>query len=298
MEMIEVEAFVSVAEAGSFTRAAAALHVSQPAISRRIELLERELGAPLFERVHSGARLTDAGAEFLPHARRVLAAVRDGAAAVRALETGESGTVVLALVGTLASTDLALKLRAFRDVNPAVRLALRTARSAEVSALVQQGEVTLGLRYFRDPSPAVVSLPVQDEALVIVCAGHSSLAGSGQLKPLALAGVPWIGFPMGSGSSGEPFTHVLERKLLQVGLDPSEFIAIDSLTAQKRLIEADFGIGMLPGSSVEEELRLGTLHTLAVAELETSVPVVAIHRREGYLGPVSRRLLSVLARVP
>ena len=59
MEMIEIEAFVTIAESGTFTRAAEALHCSQPAISRRIELLERELGAPLFERIHSGVRLTD-----------------------------------------------------------------------------------------------------------------------------------------------------------------------------------------------------------------------------------------------
>ena len=56
--MIEIEAFVTIAEAGTFTRAAEMLHCSQPAISRRIEPLERELGAPLFERIHSGVRLT------------------------------------------------------------------------------------------------------------------------------------------------------------------------------------------------------------------------------------------------
>ena len=61
MELNEIEAFVTINRAGGFTRAAELLHLSQPAVSRRIELLERELGAPLFERLSNGIRLTEAG---------------------------------------------------------------------------------------------------------------------------------------------------------------------------------------------------------------------------------------------
>jgi len=294
MEMIEIEAFVAIAQAGSFTRAAEKLRLSQPAVSRRIELLERELGAPLFERFHGGARLTQAGEAFLPHARQVLAAARDGTAAVLALEGGETGTVVLALVGTLASTGLTARLHAFRDTHPQVRLALRTARSAEVSALVLQGEAALGLRYFPDPSPKISSRFVEDEELVVVCAGHARLAEPHASEPAALAGLAWVGFPVGIGSSGEPFTHVLERQLLRAGLEDAEIIPIDSLTAQKRLIEADFGLGLLPRSSIEEELRLGTLRVLPIDVLATTVPVFALQRRDGYLLPAARRLLTML----
>jgi DNA-binding transcriptional LysR family regulator len=104
MEMIEIEAFVAVARHGGLTRAAAALQISQPAVSRRLDLLERELGARLFERQRGGMRLTDAGAAFLPHAHQVLASVRDGTAAVQALEQEDRGHITLAPVGTLAST--------------------------------------------------------------------------------------------------------------------------------------------------------------------------------------------------
>jgi DNA-binding transcriptional LysR family regulator len=292
MEMIEIEAFVTIATAGSFTRAAEELHISQPAVSRRIDLLERELGAPLFERVPGGARLTEAGEAFLPFARQVLAATRDGIAAVRELDAGEAGTVTLALVGTLASTRLTDRLRAFRETYPGIRLLLRTARSDEVSRLVQQGEVSLGLRYFPDPSAAVVSAHVEDEDLVVVCASHVDVADVRQ--PEGLAGVPWVGFPPGAGSSGEPFTRVLERQLASVGLDDAEIVAIDSLTAQKRLIEAGFGLGLLPASSIIEEVRLGTLRILPIPALATTVPVFAIHRKAGYLGPATRRLLATL----
>src|SRR5438445_10672945 len=75
MELTEIAAFIAIKRTGGFTRAAELLHISQPAISRRIELLERELGAPLFERLSSGIRLTAAGEAFLPYAQHVLAPI-------------------------------------------------------------------------------------------------------------------------------------------------------------------------------------------------------------------------------
>lgn len=291
MELNEIEAFVTITRAGGFTRAATVLCISQPAISRRIELLERELGAPLFERLPAGVRLTEAGQAFLPYAQQVLAAMHDGAAAVRALEEEEQGSITLALVGTLASTRLTGQLQAFRESYPRVRLLLRTARSAEVSDLVQQGDALLGLRYFADARTEILcSLLVMHEPLQIVSAAHSRLLGGNPTEPLALQGIPWINFPTGMGSSGEPFARLLAQQLLRHGLEDAEMITIDSLTAQKRLIEADFGIGLLPASSIEEELRLGTMQVLPIAALQTTVPVMLIYRCQGYLSRAARRL--------
>jgi DNA-binding transcriptional LysR family regulator len=298
MELIEIEAFLAVAKAGSFTAAADQLFISQPAISRRIELLERELAAPLFERGRGGAALTDAGDVFLEFARQAVAALRDGAGAVAELRDGSRGTVALALVGTLTSTRLTARIRVFRAENPFVRVTLRTARSDEVSLLVQTGEAAIGLRYFPDPSPAVESHWVEDEALCIVCAADSRLV-SGDAPPVAaLRGVPWVSFPLGVASSGEAFTSLLRQRLAAHMLDDAEIIAIDSLTAQKRLIEADFGLGMLPRSSIDEELRLGTLRVLAIPELEAVAPVYAIRRRGGYLSAAGEAMLAMLLAAP
>ena len=88
MELDHVEAFVAIVRRGGFTRAAETLHLSQPAISRRVHLLEGELGAPVFDRIRSGAVLTDAGRAFLPYAESMLASTRDGFDAVAALRGG------------------------------------------------------------------------------------------------------------------------------------------------------------------------------------------------------------------
>src|SRR5215467_2566319 len=106
MELDQAETFVAIVRRGGFTRAAASLHLSQPAVSRRLDLLERELGRPLFDRTRGGARLTEAGRAFLPHAEALLASMRDGLEAVRGLERADHGAVTLAMVGTLANTVL------------------------------------------------------------------------------------------------------------------------------------------------------------------------------------------------
>src|SRR5262249_2306384 len=110
--------------------------------------------APLFERIRSGAVLTEAGRTFLPHAEAVLASMRDGLDAVRALHQVDRGTITLALVGTLASTTLTSCLQRFRDAHPRVELRLRTALSQEVSVLVRRGRAPLAPRPRTGPRAA------------------------------------------------------------------------------------------------------------------------------------------------
>ncbi len=298
MELDHVEAFVAIVRRGGFTRAAATLHLSQPAISRRVHLLERELGAPLFERIRGGAVLTDAGRAFLPHAEALLASMRDGIDAVGALRGADRGVVTLAVVGTLASTSLTARLRRFRDSYPAIDLRVRTALSREVSELVRRGDATLGLRYDVDPHPDLVSTPVHDEPMVPVCSAHHRLAHARRVDAAALAGERWITFPLRPGPAREPYASALERGLAIVGVSASEIIPIDSLTAQKRMVEAGFGLALLQESSVNEELRAGTLCALRIPAMLVTIPVVLIHRRRAYLSGAAQALMAILASWP
>ena len=298
MDFAIIEAFVAVVQFGGFTRAADALHLSQPALSRRIGLLEGDLGRPVFERGRRGARLTDAGRTFLPHAQAALACLRDGAAAVQALAQGDAGRVTLAIVGTLASTELTAQLRRFRDDHPRLQVLLRTGNSAEVSGLVRRGEATLGLRYFADPAPGIVSRDLYREALVVVAAAGHPLAEARRIAPERLSGESWIAFPPRRGSAVDPFGQVVARALAKAGLDGSDRVMIDSLTAQKRLVEAGFGLALVPESSVREELGLQTLRRLDVPALQATIDVTLIHRKGAFLSPATRRLLGVLSTPP
>jgi DNA-binding transcriptional LysR family regulator len=298
VELDHVDAFIAIVRRGGFTRASASLHLSQPAISRRIGLLERELGAPLFERVRSGVVLTDAGRAFLPHAEAMLASLRDGVAAVGALRGASRGSVGLAVVGTLASSSLTGCLRRFRDTHPEVELQLRTALSAEVSALVRRGDVTLGLRYAADPDPDIASTTIHHERLLPVCSPRHRLARARRVAPAALAGERWIAFPGRPGAAREPYASALARGLAALGLSADDILPIDSLTAQKRMVEAGYGLALLPASAVHEELRAGSLRTLRLPALRATIPVALIHRRRAFLSGATRALIAALAAWP
>ena len=294
MDIAGVETFLAIAELGSFTRSARRLHRSQPAISRRLEIVEHELGAPLFERLRGRARLTEAGRIFLPHAEAALASLRDGGEAVRGLQSGIEGAISLALVGTLADTHIFDALRAFASRAAHVRLQLRTASSREVTDLVRRGEVTLGLRYYRVERPELVSLDAGHENLLVVAAAGHRLAGSRIRNTRLLVGERWIGFPSTPGERDSGQTLV--RQLTRAGLDDAELTLIDSLTAQKRLAQAGFGLALVPESSVRDELRQGVLVALDIPSMQTSIPITAVHRRNGYLSAAAKALLALLRR--
>jgi DNA-binding transcriptional LysR family regulator len=296
MNLHDLETFVSIARLGGVTRAASQLHRSQPAITRRIKLLESQLSVPLFERGRSRTTLTEAGRTFLPYAESMLASLKDGTQAVQALQGGDHGAVSLAMVGALAATTIVQQLQRFSATHTNAHLELRTANSFEVSDMVRRGEVSLGLRYFGDPSPELVSRQVAEETIVLVCSARHPWGGKKLRQPERLRSDQWFSLPM--TRYRDSFAHLVARQLASAGLDDVAVMTIDSMTAQKRLIEAGIGIALLPASSVQEELRLGTLRTIDVSHLQTTVPIHVLHRKTGYLTGASRTLLDLIGKAP
>jgi DNA-binding transcriptional LysR family regulator len=172
-------------------------------------------------------------------------------------------------------------------------LSLRTATSAEVSGLVRRGEATIGLRYDRDGSRDLDCELLYAEPLRVVCAPDHPCAGR-RVKRLAdLRGERWIAFPVIPGRREITASHVFA--LFQVhGLGDVAWTPVDSLTAQKRLVESGFGIALLSQSNAAEELASSALSTIEVGDLVASHDVVAVTRRGGFLSAASQRLLEII----
>src|SRR5579863_1372639 len=285
--------FLTIYRSGGVSNAAKILHRSQPAISRRIALLEDELGVPLFERIAGRTVLSDAGRVMVPYAERAVAATRDAENAVRSLIRSNSGPVALAVVGKLAGGGLATIMKRFTREHPDVALTLRTARSAEVSDLIRRGEATIGLRYDFDRSTDLDHERLFAERLQVVCAPDHPRAG-GRIRKLAeLRRERWIAFPEIPGRREITASHVFA--LFQThGLGEIDWTPVDSLTAQKRLIEAGLGIALLARSHFADELRASTLATIGVGDLAAYQDIVAVTRRGGFLSTASRRLLEII----
>jgi DNA-binding transcriptional LysR family regulator len=292
MDSDALETFVTIHRAGGFSAGAEKLHRSQPAISRRIAVLEDEIGAPLFDRVAGGIVLSQAGRALLPHAERVLAALTEARRALADAHAANSGSVSLAVVGTLASTELTVVLKRFGARHPKAALSLRTATSAEVSRVVRSGEADIGLRYHDDASGDLVCERLKPETLVVACARGHRFAGKTVRSLKALREEPWIAFPLSPGPS-EATSHIHAQFLVR-GIGEIRWTPVDSLTAQKRLVEADFGLALVPESSIREERSARTLATIRVGDLKAVNPVSLIVRKGGYLNAASQRLIEIV----
>jgi len=287
--------FLTVHRRGGISSAAKALHRSQPAISRRIALLEQELGVPLFERIAGRTMLSDAGRVMVPYAERAVAAAQDAENAVRALARPDFGPIALAVVGTLAGGRLSAILKRFAAEHPEVELSLRTATSAEVSDLIRRGEATIGLRYDRDRSRDLDCELLFAERLQVVCALDHPRAGRRVAKLADLGGERWVAFPVVPGRREITAAHVFA--LFQThGLGEIDWTPVDSLTAQKRLVEAGLGIALLSESNAAEELRHKTISTIDVRGLKASQDVVTVTRRGGFLSAAARRLMEIVRK--
>jgi len=263
MDSEALETFLAVHQRGGVSPAAIALSRTQSAISRRLALLEQQVGAPLFERIGRGLVLSELGATLLPHAERVTAALGDAQAAVEAAKSGNAGTVRMVTVGTLANATLAGALKRVKPKFPGLDVRLQTATSAEVSAKVRAGEASIGLRYFEDHADDLDCRVVQQERLLVVCAATHPLAGKRVASLQRLAKERWLAFPV-QERRGESFAASVFAQFLTRGIAQIDWVAIDGLTAQKRLVEAGFGLALLQASAIEDELARRVLARMFV----------------------------------
>jgi len=295
MDAEALRTFLAIHQTGGISSGATKLGRSQPAISRRIALLEDELGVPLFERVAGGVVLSQAGHVLLPHAQRVLAALGDCRAAVDALHAGEAGPVSLAIVGTLAGASLTPVLKRFSSAYPDVDLRLQTANSKEVSELVRGGEMNLGLRYHNDSSLELDCSEIMSEPLKVVCSPSHKFAGHQIPSLRVLETESWLAFP-GADKQPETSANNLFAQFQLLGIAKIKWTPIDSMTAQKRLVEAGYGLAVLPISAIEDEAANGLLATISVAGLNIANPICLVTRRGGFLSAAVLAMIEMLRR--
>ncbi len=173
MDTQSLQAFVEVAERGSFSIAAAQLHLTQPAVSKRIASLEQELDCRLFDRIGRSVTLTESGRALLPRAQRILLDLRDAERSLQDLRGGVAGTLSMGISHHLGLHRLPPVLAQFSRDYPDVRLDIAFLDSEEVSSLVQQGRLELGVITLAPSQSTLAQIPVwRDELRVAVAPQH------------------------------------------------------------------------------------------------------------------------------
>jgi DNA-binding transcriptional LysR family regulator len=176
MDLDSLRALVCVAEEGSFHEAARVLHLSQPALSRRIQKLERQAGTRLIERNTRNLRLTAVGREFLPRARALVdefAALRNE---LRGLSERRTGTVTVACIPTAAYHFLPSVIAAYNRRCPENRVRILDVNANEGLAAVIRGEAEIGINLLGSQDPEIEFEPMIEDPLVLVCHREHPLA--------------------------------------------------------------------------------------------------------------------------
>lgn len=283
MELAQLDAFVSAADCGSFSRAAELLNVAQPSLSNRIQSLEREVGQPMFERMGRGVKLTDAGRAFLPYAQRILRTLHDGLMVLDGTREGTGGSLSIGTAPAVGTYVLPRMLKTFCDNHEGVDVVVRTGHSDEVLQMVLDDDVQVGLgRPINHPDVRTIFL-YRDELVLVVSSSHR-YAKRGAVKVDDLADESLILFDRDSGYYG-----MIIGLFRDLGVVPHQQMQLDSIEATKKMVEANLGIALLPEVSVDREIKLGTLHKVHIESAEPVVRDIAVmyRRNKPQSGPMA-----------
>ena len=255
MDLKQLRALVTVAECGSVTRAAELLHVVQPAVSRQISSLEKELGVELFERSRHGMRPTEAGAALITRAQRALTELERARAEIEPARGEVTGIAAVGILGGLAELLAEPLVRVVTDKHPGIELHLATAYSGHLQQWLDEGDLDLSLLYNLRGSQTVRVLPLVRDQLWAVAPASAGLRADQPVDLATVLAQPFI-MPI-AGRHG--LRILIDQARVELDVEPHIVAQANSMTLQTLLVEAGHGWTILPPSGVSTDVANGRL---------------------------------------
>ena len=260
MDIDDLHAFISVARLGSFSQAAEALHLTQPAVSKRIAALEHTLDTRLFDRIGRRVILTEAGQTLLRRAEKILTDVDDTRRAITNLAGEIRGRLSIATSHHIGLHRLPPVLRQFTRQYPQVQLDLCFMDSEAACRAVIQGELELAVVTLPFKQPAdLVLIPVWRDPLALVSANDHPLCRHPHLTLAQLCEYPAI-LPAGGTYTRE----LIERSFLKPGLPLHVNLETNYLETIKMMVSIGLGWSLLPHTMVDPSLHIHHIESLQV----------------------------------
>jgi LysR family nitrogen assimilation transcriptional regulator len=268
MDLKQLEYFVRVAELGSFTKAAQALDVAQPALSRQVRLLEVELRQNLLLRNGRGANPTEAGTLLLAHARGILHQVERAREELGRVRGALAGRVAIGLPPSLSRVLAVPLMRAFRQQLPQVSAAISEGLSVNMQEWLTNGRLDIAVLYNAQPAPGLEIGPLHEEDLVLVQArppGLSpALANEAAPGPIPLREIAAL--PLVIPSRPNAIRMQVEAELANLGLRPQVALEIDGVAAILDLVADGAGAALLSRNAVSSSIRPSAYQVRAIVE--------------------------------
>ncbi|HVS77159.1 MAG TPA: LysR family transcriptional regulator [Steroidobacteraceae bacterium] len=277
----QIRVFAAVARNLSFTRAARELHLTQPAVSQQVSLLEAEVGMPLFEQIGRTIRLAPAGAELLRYATQVTELLREAGETLAAMKGLKRGELKLGAVST-AKYFAPKLLSAFTPAYPEVAIKFTVANREEIVRLLAANELDLVIMGRPPRELDTKAEPFARHPLVIIASLEHPLAHRRRIPLKSLARESFIIREQGSGTRAS-MEHVFRER----GVSFRTAMEVSSNETIKQAVMAGMGLSFISSHTIGLEVATGKLAILDVVGLPVVRDWYVIHQREKILSPIA-----------
>jgi DNA-binding transcriptional LysR family regulator len=273
MDISALKTFLAVAQERSFSRAAAKVHRTQPAVSQAIRRLEADLGEQLFDRSSKSGTLTDAGKVLQNYGQRLVRMAEETESAMRELRDLRRGRVLIGANEGAVHTLLPL-VAMFRERYEDVAIDVRRVHARQIPVEVQQGSLDFGALTFHPTETGLLEVPIGTDELVLLVPPTHALAGRRQVTMEELAAEPVI-----AHNDPSPARERVLRLFEQRHISLKMVIALPSLDGIKRAVELKLGVALLPRRCAITEIASGRLTALPVTGISRRRQVTLVCRR-------------------
>lgn len=286
MEWQQLEYFQAVARLEHFTRAAAELSISQPALSRAIAGLEAELGVPLFDRQGKRVRLNQYGRQFAERAARALSEIRQGKEELEQCLHPDFGAVSLSFLKSLGMAAVPRVLKRFLEQHPHISFRLTQLFTPDMLDMLAAGETDFVLTSMTEIREGLEWEKMWEEELyAYVPCGHP-LAVQGHTTLAELAGEPYIAIKKGYG-----LRTISDELFGQAGVQPANLLEGEDVMTVIGFVSAGLGVSLLPDIP---HLQPSAAVRLQVTDIRCSRLIGLVWRKDGFLTPAAERFRSYM----
>ena len=289
MDLLQLEHFLAVVEERTFTRAAERVCRTQPAVSQSIKKLEDEVGAPLFARDVHEVSLTEAGRVLADYARRMVGLRDEAMRQVAELRALKAGTLSIAAHETAAVYLLPAPLRSDLQKFPDIRVGIYRSRLNEIPRQVMDRQVDVGFVKDEPAFHELQSIEVHSDEMVCIAAPEHPLASKAQVTVRDLGSEQFVLHHLCSTTA-----DMILRLFEQHGARCRVVAALWSFENIKNFVQEQVGLAIVPGVTVRQELRDGTLARSPLRELAIPRRTLMIYREQGYMSDSARELIKIV----
>ena len=263
LNLHHLRVFAAVAEQRGFSRAAAALRLSQPAVSKAVGQLERQVGVPLVERAGRASRLTAAGEQLAARARELFGVEAAAEEELRALRGLEVGNLRVGASTTIATYMLPPILARFHEAHPAIVLRVVSANTRAITRSLLERRLDIALVEGPVEHPRIETRRWRSDELVVIAPPGHRLVSHRRVSVHELASERFVVREEGSGTR-----EVAERALAKHGVNPVVALQLGSTEAVKQAVAAGLGVAIVSRYAAADQLALGRIALVRLRDVE------------------------------